>query len=93
MMKRLIVIGLSLVFLALLGCSDENPYPTNTTGDRIELAKKGPKNPKPPKGDPKDCTECDENKNIVCTSSKTLSNGAVVTWTSSFGGFDYAKGT
>ncbi|MFQ5825352.1 MAG: hypothetical protein ACE5JB_15025, partial [bacterium] len=31
--------------------------------------------------------------NIFFESSKTLSNGAVVTWTSSFGGFDYTKGT
>lgn len=82
---------LAVVLLAFLGCNSENPISTSTDQDQAAFDQQG--KPKPPRDrDPKDCTECDANSNIVCTSSKTLSNGATVTWTSSFGGFDYAGG-
>ncbi|MFQ5640390.1 MAG: hypothetical protein ACE5IR_20615 [bacterium] len=92
-MKNFIPLILVVFLLALLGCGDQNSGLTSAEQDQdvMSLAKKDKDPQGPKKGGPKTCLECDSD-NIICTSKKTLSNGAIVTWTSSFGGFNYAKG-
>ncbi len=77
-MKSIITLSLALAFL---GCSNQNPYPTSTDQDQAII---GLSLSKSWQG------SC---PNIFEESTKTLSNGAIVTWTSSFGGYEYVKGT
>ncbi|MFQ5810769.1 MAG: hypothetical protein ACE5JM_14230 [Armatimonadota bacterium] len=78
-MRHVIATGLAVLLVSTLGCSDD--YPTATGEDlaapRPASAKAGPFGTCP---------------DIYYESDKTLDNGAIVTWRSSFGGFNYTQG-
>jgi len=80
-MKNTTALFLPLAFLAFLGCSDENRYPTSSDQDRAAIQSFLPK------------VQGGTCPDIFEQSTKTLSNGAIVTWTSGFSGYDYGKGT
>lgn len=84
-MQGFITICFAVFFWAFLGCRDENLY-QNGTKQAQDVADRSQEtlSTEQLQG------EC---PNIFFESTKQLSNGAEVTWTSSFGGFDYEKGT
>lgn len=79
-MQRLTASALAVLLLLGAACTDESPVAPAGDGavPRPVSAKSGP------------IGSCPD---VHYTSSKLLSSGAMVTWTSSFGGFDYARGS
>lgn len=84
-MKRMFSSSLLFVIFLALACSPENPYPPglDQAMPGANLAKKA----KPASGPKSDAQgACPD---LYFKSSKVLRNSAVVTWTSSFVGYDY----
>lgn len=92
MVKQCVIIIAAVCLLFLLACQNDLPSPT--AADHGSIAKGlqkrggGKGGNEDQKSDPfGDCP------NIYYESSKVLKNGVKVTWTSSFGGFNYERGS
>lgn len=88
-MRKPITLGLALALLVFLGCGVENPSPTSASvvQEMPGLAQQSSASLEAPtaaNGLPQGA--CPD---IYFESTETLSNGVTLTWTSSFGGFDY----